>query len=445
MLQYTDSATHADSATHGGQGLAHGQAVTAAGPVGPKPFRQIITRYIQPLIYGAELEGPVESAKELWQVVGFDTIHKLAIAVPGNSGMQYTLKRSIPFSEEEKELVGDIIAKVHSDAIHASSAMHLLACNAVEHALAAHISPECADTVYKVLQVYNQWAGETHEGKKHAHTIGICPGKTRKDGMNFFEQRNLPSIKSLAAGRGCLLAVCSRGNLLSVETLSTKTHAFQKHQAILAPLDLADLALWTNAGGKIVIHLTVSGEILIFKNKTLLFAKRRSIWRCLPHKRLLDELLARSGSKEEEESKLATYLTMLDLAFSHSGGCIGVVANPQSAGIVAKLVASDMLFSSKHLAPAAQLLKSMVNGRKFHEIPRRLRKGLCALDGAVILDNQGAILTAGAIVKTGGNPNGGGGRSAAARALAQKGVGIKVSNDGYIEVYLEGKSLPSFA
>lgn len=52
-------------------------------------------------------------------------------------------------------------------------------------------------------------------------------------------------------------------------------------------------------------------------------------------------------------------------------------------------------------------------------------------------------MTAGAIVKTDGNLATGGGRSAAARALAQQGFGIKISSDGYIEIY-EGENPPVY-
>ena len=84
-----------------------------------------------------------------------------------------------------------------------------------------------------------------------------------------------------------------------------------------------------------------------------------------------------------------------------------------------------------------------MDGKKFYEIPRRIRVELCAIDGAVLLDSEGEVLTVGAILKTKGNAANGGGRTAAAQALAKSGTGIKISHDGYIEIYKGSK--PSLA
>ena len=67
-----------------------------------------------------------------------------------------------------------------------------------------------------------------------------------------------------------------------------------------------------------------------------------------------------------------------------------------------------------------------------HLSDRRLRQEILAIDGATILDHNGQILAAGAILKVPGGSSGGG-RRAAAVALAALGVGIKVSADGGIE------------
>ena len=406
-------------------------------------FKSIIERYIKPLIYGADLRGPVENGGKRRDAVAFDTIHRLVIAVPERRDLSFILERPLPFTEEEKKLVETVMHRVHKDAIHTSGAFHLLACNAVEEALALHVSPEYPETVYKVLQLYNQWAAETHEGKKLVHTIGICPVKNHKKSPSIFALKETSAIKKLAADEGCMLTVAGDGSLLGMENTATKNNALRKNHSILAPVSMTDIALWTNTGGKIAIRLTAGGEILIFKNKTLVFARRRSLWRCLPHKRMLEELITANDNTEEREAQLATYLTMLDLAFSRTGACLGVLKYaPETAPA---LVSPDVLFASASMTPTVAMLKTVINGRKFQELPRKLRKQLCALDGAVLLDASGTILTAGAIVKTDGNPDGGGGRSAAARILGPKGAGVKVSSDGFIEIYLGNQPLPGFA
>lgn len=422
-----------------------GASIKPERPPGIEAFGKGIELYIKPLIYGAEVQGPAVGNKDLQEPVVFDTLYRLLIAVPGSCRLHYALVRPIPFSSEEKNLVHSIVASVQAGSLHTSGAFHLLACNAVEQALSRQIYPEHPDTVYKVLQIYNQWAGETHEGRKLSHTIGICPGKQRKGKNHIASLKDVASVKSLGSDNDCMLVLCGGGTLLGVENPPAKANALRKNHAILAPVGMSDTALWTGSGGRAAIRLTQDGEILIFRNKMLVFAKRRSIWRCLPHKRLLDELLSEKRSKEEEETRMATYLTVLDLAFGRSGGCLGVLPEPVTPESLAALVSPDVLFSSENATANTQLLKELVNARKFYDLPRKLRKQLCSLDGAMLLDAHGTILTAGAIIKTGGNPDGRGGRSAAARTLGKNGVGFKVSNDGYVEMYLAEKPLPSFA
>ena len=57
------------------------------------------------------------------------------------------------------------------------------------------------------------------------------------------------------------------------------------------------------------------------------------------------------------------------------------------------------------------------------------------MDGATILNKKGDILAVGAIIQ---NESGsyGGGRGAAAKRLSKYGMAIKISTDGYIEVYI---------
>jgi DNA integrity scanning protein DisA with diadenylate cyclase activity len=64
-------------------------------------------------------------------------------------------------------------------------------------------------------------------------------------------------------------------------------------------------------------------------------------------------------------------------------------------------------------------------------LSRRQRLELLSMDGATLLARNGTILAAGAILRVPGGSTGGG-RSAAAAAISEFGVGIKVSQDGPI-------------
>lgn len=79
------------------------------------------------------------------------------------------------------------------------------------------------------------------------------------------------------------------------------------------------------------------------------------------------------------------------------------------------------------------LLKNSNN--KFEDINRKLRSELIGLDGACILTKEGEMLAFGAIIQNDSGSSGGG-RGAAAKKLSNYGgFAIKISTDGYIEVY----------
>ena len=76
--------------------------------------------------------------------------------------------------------------------------------------------------------------------------------------------------------------------------------------------------------------------------------------------------------------------------------------------------------------------------RSFFDIDKELRKEILSLDGATVVSLDGSFYCAGSIVSVPGGSSGGG-RTAAAKRLAELGVGIKISEDGYIEAY--GRSI----
>jgi DNA integrity scanning protein DisA with diadenylate cyclase activity len=129
----------------------------------------------------------------------------------------------------------------------------------------------------------------------------------------------------------------------------------------------------------------------------------------------------------------AVYASCLDISFARTGGCIAI-ANGKNAKQV-----SDYLNSGDLLAQArtdkATLLGHLI-GQSFEKIPRPIREEMAALDGAVVLDEMGVVLAAGAIVRVPGGSEGGG-RRAAAKALSRLGLAVKVSADGAITAFTD--------
>ena len=61
------------------------------------------------------------------------------------------------------------------------------------------------------------------------------------------------------------------------------------------------------------------------------------------------------------------------------------------------------------------------------------------MDGATIIDFDGTIIAAGAILKIEAGSIGGGGRLAAAMDLAKYGISLKISQDGVIQGFTADK------
>ena len=150
------------------------------------------------------------------------------------------------------------------------------------------------------------------------------------------------------------------------------------------------------------------------------------------------------------------FASVLDVSFCHSGGIVAVVGEKwldpasddtcecENEPILAPCdnllnEAYDTTENSEDIrALKRALLKQLVAEKPFAQLDRKLRCELLGLDGACIIQCNGKVQAFGAIIR---NDSGslGGGRGAAARKLSKYGMAVKISTDGYIEVYVEGK------
>lgn len=76
-----------------------------------------------------------------------------------------------------------------------------------------------------------------------------------------------------------------------------------------------------------------------------------------------------------------------------------------------------------------------VNLKSFYELDRHLRRELLELDGAMVFSKSGLIHVIGTIIKLDGSGSDGGGRTAAAMQLSRFGLAIKISQDGYVQLF----------
>ena len=140
------------------------------------------------------------------------------------------------------------------------------------------------------------------------------------------------------------------------------------------------------------------------------------------------------------------------MSFSHTGGCLALVSAPDAD--LSSVIKDRFDLSIAGQAPDGiseeskekiEILKYLIADAKhivksFFELDQPLRREILSLDGATVVSLDGSFYCAGSIVAVQGGSSGGG-RTAAAKRLAQFGVGIKISEDGYVEAF--GISIPN--
>lgn len=289
------------------------------------------------------------------------------------------------------------------------------------------------DLLPSVLTLFQKWASLTYEGQRISVAIGIDPSPAASQISNLHLQEiiNEDFSKVLSNGMDTILVLSPSGHV--VEHLSLTDEATTKDRQVepwVAPHRYLPLAKWAT-GGRVALALNRHGEILVFKDSRLQFAFRRGKWSHFAHSAMIARM---TRSKQDLHLMRAVYASCLDISFSRTGGCIAVTKKKNRKRVDECIKGEDQLASEKRTNKAT-LLRHL-DGRSFDRIPRAIREEMAALDGAIVLDHTGGVITAGAIIRVSGGSDGGG-RRAAAKALSRLGLAIKVSADGGITAFTD--------
>jgi len=424
-------------------------------------FIQFLQDNILSMFTGSDIVGEEESGPRD-ACVAQGSGGTLLVKFNRSDESRFIIKRVQPFKSFEVSLVKSIIEEMRSifKAKVADEFIKGLESQVTQKAICRALTKNASSTLNNLLNYVSSWGLRTYEGRKPQFGFIITSKKSAKGTnrnlhMSHILKYNYSAL--LADGINTALILSSDGFLLSYESLSKNAK-----ETLLAPyehLDLANLCV----GAKIGVCLIAEGDILIFKDKQLLFAKRNGAWVCFTHEEIIGKLAEHSG--EVEDVRKAIYLSALDTSFARNGGCIVHVNKNDKFNILKHIDLADLLYkdcydhkqqesinqsffidvdSQQREIPefedflkeekcnkSANLMR-IINGRKFHELNRKLRQELIAIDGATIIDYEGNILAVGAIIKIEAGSDGGG-RLAAAKTLSNYGISMKVSADGSIE------------
>lgn len=312
---------------------------------------------------------------------------------------------------------------------------------------------EDAITLHRIICRMLEWASRTYEGKNVPFGIAIDFGKTADEGVAdylHFLENDSSAVFTDGIFSGILLD--KNGGVLSFLTRNNTPPQKDPEYDIFIPYQFIDIAQHC-VKDVVGIIVLANGEILLIKNQAICFAKRGRKWVYFDWTRVYSNLRPYflcdcSTSEEVIKKKIqAIYCTILDVSFSHTGGCLAII-HPERADKISEIVTDRFDLYATGSIPKnmsaesrekAQILSYLIRHpqqtmRSFFDLEKPLRREILSLDGATVVSINGFFYCAGSIIAVPGGSSGGG-RTAAAKQLAKFGVGIKISEDGYVEAY----------
>ena len=427
---------------------------------------------ILPMFTGSSIAGEVESNPRDSEVA-LGPGGTVLIKPNKNDEYRLVLKRNIAFKASEVTLLRSIIneiAKVSNVGIDDKSYLTRLNMTAMEKAICESISEVAGETLLNVLLHLETFSNRTYEGKRI--TFGIIINEKQEaenpsDNLYYEDMFDYDFFAVLSNGVQSCVEFDKNGYYLGHMALEKL-----RFRPTISPYDYISFCRYCD-DARIGIVLTPNGEILLFKNRSLIYSKKRGVWNSYCHEEIIT-LLSNRTSQSIKEIRKSIYFTSLDVAFSGTGGCL-VYLNKEFTDEALTHIDIDDILCEKHFnlkkeqileqprkrnkkdanfidyanltytdyvekfeKTKTSALKATIAGRKFHELNRKLREELASIDGATIVDWDGTIIACGAIIQIDAGSTGGG-RLAATKTLGRYGVAVKISQDGTMQAYMSDK------
>ncbi len=270
---------------------------------------------------------------------------------------------------------------------------------------------------------------------------------TPEDALTYgLDLTGLKSLHRLCDGEHTLFLVDQGGRLADIVSIDRWSDRLVCPR-VPCPRTYAAHARATVAGGNVCLVLSRHQEIKVFAEGTQLFAFAHGRWRMLDPERkfaawravVRDFVLART-----------LFQAAVDLAEARRGALIVVLDEPEQA--IGRLLAphdvlderpSESKHQPVHEGHARQALHYLGRGRDVRELDPSVLEALASIDGALVVDRDGRLVSFGAILRheAAGRPvlaQAEGARTTAALVASTFGTVLKVSEDGVLSCYLDG-------
>ncbi len=430
-------------------------------------FYNLLQKLVLPLFTGSYIDGEEESSARDSEVA-LGKKNSLLLKPSKQDEYRLILKRGQAFQPFEIALIKSILAEINTIfELHLQDPNYvaILQSHAIEKSICRSLC-EQEETVSVILGILNElekWAARTYEGKRIAICTFVNQSLDLSEQTNkiyYSDVMNKDFFALLTDGEASAIEFDKKGFLNCYIQMLSK-----KGAPAVSPYKYEAIAKYCTEK-KIGIVLTSNGDFLIFKNRTLLFAKRNGVWNVFSHEEVIQLLLSK-GNYSLKGIRRSIYFTALDTSFAYTGGCIVYLSKDSIEQALTHINAHDIvmekyfdlkkqqeleegrklynyqtfssvektydvpysIFLQQEQCYKAQALRKIIANRPFQELSRKLRQELVSMDGATVIDNDGNIIATGAIIKIEAGSEGGG-RLAAAHTLAKYGIAMKISQDG---------------
>jgi hypothetical protein len=202
-------------------------------------------------------------------LASYVNLNRLEVKPRRDAGYRLVLSRSPTFTSSERDLAGQFISELAAViALNAAGFQQDLIRAIPRRVVATHLGGGPA--LLSILERLETWSSQTYEGQRIVASIGldVTPAAT---GIQLDELWEEPFGPVMTNGFDTLLVSGNDSQIQNVVQLSST------NESRTAPYRLREIACWAT-GGRIAAVLNQQGEILVFRDRSLRFARRSGNW-----------------------------------------------------------------------------------------------------------------------------------------------------------------------
>lgn len=380
-----------------------------------------------------------------------------------------------PFLPSEQQLIKTIVQVIdqrYHSMIDPAAARPERIHFTIEDVIVAHYAdPTDSDRIPTSIETLKVAGLSTYENRRvstGALLLGTscdpaAPVRQKPAGAPRYNVR-LPAIKSfhrLCDGMNTVFLVDNEGDLMWPVDIGRWASQVQGHEPLPdqlpCPKPYHDHAKATRSGGHVCLVLTPHQEIKVFAHGTMMFAFSDARWRLLdiPAKFQVWKLAVETSPTRPTDLASLIFRAALNLSENRQGALFVVLRDPEASlrqlvdvrDLIAPAVFDDPEDPDNHSPKLAkQALHHLVRGQSIEDVDPSVIESLAQIDGAFVTDLRGRMLAFGAILRIAHNVDQSsrvaeGARTSAALNASFHGPVLKVSEDGFLTMFLGGRRI----